>query len=345
MIEQDTIIMIKDLCDRIRIRAGWIKTIILIGAFMQISPMSVANAASTTAHDPGLIKQGETYYLFSTSHGILLQHSRDLIQWEYVGPVLKPIPKWAFKEVPGFAGHVWAPDISFVNGRYYLYYSISTFGKNRSRIGLAVNTTLDPNDPEYQWEDRGSVINSEPYNNYNAIDPNLARDAEGRYWLSFGSFWSGIKLVEIDPATGTPLSDPLELISLASRPGVQYNPIEAPFIIFKNGYYYLFVSFDVCCKGLQSTYKIAVGRAEQITGPYLDREGKDMRVGGGTIVLEGSDEYAGVGHNAVLQEGDTDWLVFHAYTVKRGGMALLQIRPIIWTEDGWPRAGEPLGNP
>ena len=111
---------------------------------------------------------------------------------------------------------------------------------------------------------------------------------------------------------------------------------------FKNGCYYLFVSFDFCCKGLQSTYKIAVGRSETITGPYLDRDDKDMMQGGGTIVLEGSEEYAGLGHNAVLQEGDKDWLVLHAYTVKRGGMALLQIRPIIWTEDGWPTAGEPL---
>jgi len=301
-----------------------------------------AYAIPPAAHDPVIIKQGEYYYLFTTSHGISVKRSRDLITWEYMGAVFRPAPEWASEQIPLFDGNIWAPDIAYVDGKYYLYYSISSFGKNRSRIGLAVNTTLDPKDPDYQWEDRGPAVKSEPYNNYNAIDPNLARDAEGRYWLSFGSFWGGIKLVEIDPDTGAPLSDPPELISLASRPGVQYNPIEAPFIISKNGYYYLFVSFDFCCRGLQSTYKIAVGRAEQITGLYFDRDGKDMLVGGGTIVLEGSDKYAGVGHNAVLQEGDKDWLVFHAYNVKRSGMAVLQIRPIIWTEDGWPTVGEPL---
>jgi len=301
-----------------------------------------AQAAAPTAHDPAIVKQGEFYYLFSTSHGLAVKRSRDLLTWQTLGRVLKKTPTWAYEQVPLFDGNIWAPDIAFVNGKYYLYYSISSFGKNRSRIGLAVNTTLDPQDPNYQWEDRGPVIASEPSDNFNAIDPNLARDAEGRYWLSFGSFWSGINIVEVDPATGAPFSESPEIISLAGRPGVQYNPIEAPFIISKHGYYYLFVSFDFCCRGLQSTYKIAVGRAERITGPYLDRDGKDMLVGGGTIVLEGDDDYAGVGHNAVLQEGDKDWLVFHAYAVKRGGMALLQIRPIVWTEDDWPTVGEPL---
>ncbi len=317
--------------------------VILCISIVSILCFSLSSEAfPPTAHDPAIIKQGEYYYLFTTSHGIAINQSLDLIRWDYAGAVFQPAPAWASEQVPKFDGNIWAPDISFVNGQYYLYYSISSFGKNQSRIGLAVNTTLDPKDPNYQWIDRGPVIASESYNDYNAIDPNLVRDAEGRYWLSFGSFWSGIKLTEIDPATGAPLSDPPELIPLASRPGVQYNPIEAPFIISKNGYYYLFVSFDFCCRGLQSTYKIAVGRAENITGPYLDRDGNDMLTGGGTIVLEGSDDYAGVGHNAVLQEGDQDWLVFHAYTVKRGGMALLQIRPIIWTEDDWPTVGEPL---
>jgi arabinan endo-1,5-alpha-L-arabinosidase len=301
-----------------------------------------AYAAPPTAHDPAIIKQGEYYYLFTTSRGISIKRSRDLIEWEYAGMALQPAPEWASEQVPKFDGNIWAPDIACVEGKYYLYYSISSFGKNRSRIGLAINETLEPDDPNYKWEDRGPVIKSEPYNKYNAIDPNLTRDTEGRYWVSFGSFWSGIKLVEVDPATGAPLSDPLELISLASRPGVRYNPIEAPFIIFQNGYYYLFVSFDFCCRGLNSTYKIAVGRSEQITGPYLDRKGNDMMRGGGTMVLEGSEDYAGVGHNAVLQEGDKDWLVFHAYSVKRGGRALLQIRPIIWTDDGWPTVGDPL---
>ena len=316
-----------------------------LGLMALVWPLSVslpAHADTPAAHDPAIIKQGGFYYLFSTSLGISVKRSRDLLEWQYLSRALKRTPQWAYDQVPLFDGNIWAPDIALVNGKYYLYYSISSFGKNRSRIGLAVNATLDPEDPEFAWEDRGPILASEPHDNYNAIDPNLVRDAEGRYWLSFGSFWSGIKLTEIDPESGAPISNPPKLISLANRPGVQYNPIEAPFIISKNGDYYLFVSFDFCCKGLQSTYKIAVGRADNITGPYFDRDGKDMMQGGGAIVLEGDDDYAGVGHNAVLQEGDKDWLVYHAYSNKRGGMALLQIRPIIWSEDGWPHAGNPL---
>lgn len=313
---------------------------LLVWAVLSVGlPAEASSSATTAAHDPVIIKQGEYYYLFATSPRLAVKRSRDLVTWSPRGTVFKTIPVWAFVQVPKFDGNIWAPDISYVNGKYYLYYSISSFGSNLSRIGLAVNATLDRADPNYAWEDRGPIMASEVSSNYNAIDPNLAQDAEGRWWLSFGSFWSGIKLTEIDPATGAPLSDPPELISIASRPGVPYNPIEAPFIIAKHGYYYLFVSFDFCCKGLDSTYKIAVGRAAQITGPYLDRDGKDMRHGGGTIVLAGDDEYAGMGHNAVFRDGDQEWLVYHAYSKQRGGMAVLQIRPIMWTADGWPTVG------
>lgn len=318
--------------------------ILCVLVFSILSFSLPVDAASTAAHDPVIIKQGDYYYLFTTSRGIAIKRSLDLIKWEQVGTALQPTPQWAYEQVPKFDGNIWAPDISYVDGKYYLYYSISSFGSNLSRIGLAVNTTLDPNDPNYQWEDRGPVVKSETYSNYNAIDPNLAQDTDGRYWLSFGSFWSGIKLVEVDPATGAPLSDMPALTSLASRPGVQYNPIEAPFIFRHDNYYYLFVSWDFCCRGLQSTYKIVVGRAEKITGPYLDKEGKDMLQGGGTIVLQGDPDFPGVGHNAVYHDGATDWLVYHAYAAKRGGMALLQIRALTWDADGWPIAGEPLGN-
>jgi arabinan endo-1,5-alpha-L-arabinosidase len=302
-----------------------------------------ANAASAPAHDPCIIKQGDYYYLFTTGQGISIKRSRDLREWDYSGTVFRRAPDWAFQEVPKFDGNIWAPDISYFNGTYHLYYSISSFGSNRSCIGLAINTTLDPQSPDYRWIDQGKVIESFPgKDNWNAIDPNLAVDAEGHYYLAFGSFWDGIKMVAIDPQTGKPLQTPPEIIALASRPSVQYHPLEAPFIIRKNGYYYLFVSFDFCCKGIQSTYKIAVGRAQQIIGPYVDQQGQAMLEGGGTIILEGYDDVHGPGHNAVLQEEDKDWLVHHMYDGKRGGMPVLQIRPINWTPDGWPQAGEPL---
>ena len=302
-----------------------------------------AEAAPAPAHDPVIMKEGARYYMFTTAQGISVNLSDDLLKWQYAGRVFNKIPEWTFKEAPEFKGHLWAPDIAFVNGTYFLYYSVSTFGSNRSCIGLAVNETLNPQDPRYKWEDRGLVITSTPAEDFNAIDPNFIQTDDGRAWLSFGSFWTGIKLIELDPATGMPLKNPPDRIALASRPGVEYNPIEAPFIYKHGEYYYLFVSWDFCCQKVKSTYNIRVGRAKEITGVYLDKDGESMLEGGGMLVLEGAGDMRGPGHNAVIRNGDQDLLVHHVYDGTRGGMAVLHIRPLTWDADGWPIAGEPLG--
>ena len=291
-------------------------------------------------HDPVIIKQGDTYYLFSTGKGIPVRQSKDLVHWKYTGEVFDEIPAWARESVPG-TRDFWAPDISFWNGKYHLYYSVSIFGKNTSCIGLATNKTLDSSDSEYRWVDEGKVIQSVPgRDDWNAIDPNLAFDEQSVPWLAFGSFWSGIKLVRLDPQTGK--RDPAhpELYPLARRFGT--TAIEASFIIRKQDHYFLFVSFDQCCKGVNSTYKTFVGRADQITGPYFDRTGRPMLEGGGTLMLAGHGRWRGPGHNAVLTEGDTDWLVHHAYDAEAGGVSTLQIRPLRWADDGWPLPGQPL---
>jgi arabinan endo-1,5-alpha-L-arabinosidase len=301
---------------------------------------SIMRGSVTYIHDPFIIKEGEFYYLFATGQGIPIQRSTNLVNWDYAGQVFQRIPDWTTKEVSGFTGRIWAPSVSFVNGKYFLYYSISLFGQNRSCIGLAVNDTLDQKNPAYKWTDLGKVIESFPdKDNWNAIDPNLANDDKGHYYLSFGSFWDGIKMIEIDPLTGKPAKSSKGLISLAKRPGI--TAIEAPFIFHRNGYYYLFVSFDFCCRGVGSTYHIFVGRSEKVKGPYVDKNGRDMREGGGTLVLDGYGDYHGPGHNMVLKDGGTDFLVYHAYYAKRGGVSVLQICPIIWPDDGWPLAGEP----
>jgi arabinan endo-1,5-alpha-L-arabinosidase len=288
-------------------------------------------------HDPSIIKAGDTYHLFSTRAGISERCSIDLIHWSLCGDVFAHLPLWAVQDVVGVRG-LWAPDISYFNGLYHLYYSVSTFGKNRSSIGLVTNEDLDPSSAKYRWMDQGKVISSYPADDWNAIDPNLVIDAEGQPWLSFGSFWSGIKLRRIDRTTGKLDSRDQNLYSLASRPRATGQPgaIEAPFIARRNGYYYLFVSFDFCCRGKDSTYNIRVGRSRRVTGPYLDRDGVDMREGGGTLLLEGSGRWRGPGHCALLQEQVGDKLIYHAYDADFRGISTLRISPLLWDKESWP---------
>jgi GH43 family beta-xylosidase len=301
------------------------------------------------AHDPVMAKQGNRWYLFYTGVGIPFKKSDDGIHWTDAGHVLDQNPEWMRKIVPTGGGNIWAPDISFYQGRYYLYYSKSMFGTNTSVIGLLTNLTLDPDDPRYLWEDQGPVMSSDKAKDYNCIDPNLIIDEAGLPWLSFGSFWSGIKLVKLDPATMKPASGE-PLWALAARPG--NTAVEAPFLTYRNGYYYLFVSFDFCCRGVNSDYKIMVGRSREITGPYLDEEEVPMLEGGGTLIDETGTRFKGPGHPAVYQSADSVVLVNHAYDASKNGAATLQIRPLYWSqgaegEEGWPsleRNGKKAGN-
>ncbi|MBN2699334.1 MAG: arabinan endo-1,5-alpha-L-arabinosidase [Bacteroidales bacterium] len=295
-------------------------------------------------HDPVMIRQGDTYYLYCTGFGISAFSSTDMKNWKRLPRIFESPPIWALKVVPGFRGHIWAPDISFLDGKYYLYYSVSTFASNRSCIGLAVNTTLDPDDPAYEWKDMGMVVRSVPGRDlWNAIDPSLIIDEEGVPWLVFGSFWKGMKLFRLNDSLSAPV-EPEEWHTVAARPRDYYTEeekpgegaIEAPFLFRKNGYYYLFVSFDFCCRGIESNYKIMVGRSEKITGPYLDRHERDMVFGGGTLVLEGNERWPGVGHNAIYTFDGTDYLVYHAYDAKDHGRSKLRIDLVEWDEDGWP---------
>jgi len=284
-------------------------------------------------HDPTIIKEADTYYVFSTRAGIAIRCSKDLIHWRLCGDVFAHLPEWAVKDVPGLRG-LWAPDVSYFSGKFHLYYSVSTFGSNRSSIGLATNQTLDPGSENYRWVDQGKIMGSNPMDDWNAIDPNVAFDEKDQPWLAFGSFWGGIKLRRLDLATGKLSSQDPSLYSLARRPSP--GAIEAPFIIRRNGYYYLFVSFDLCCRGKDSTYNIRVGRARRIAGPYIDRSGKLMMDGGGTLVLSGAGRWAGPGHCAVLHEKDNDRLLYHAYDTEWRGVPTLRIATLQWDSEGWP---------
>lgn len=296
-------------------------------------------------HDPVMIKQDDTYYLFATGRGIAVWSSKNRVNWERGVPVFAEAPKWVANVVPNFKNHIWAPDISYHNGQYYLYYSISAFGKNTSAIGVATNKTLHPNDPDFKWVDHGIVVQSVPGRDlWNAIDPNLVMDEKGQPWLSFGSFWNGLKIVKLKKDLLAIAEDPQEWHTIVQRDRIDTlddrnagnGAVEAPFIYKKDDYYYLFASFDYCCRGPKSTYKMIVGRSKNVTGPYLDKDGEKMTQGGGSLLLEGDKNWYGVGHNSVYNFDGQDYLVFHGYDAADEGKAKLRIEKLSWDKNGWP---------
>ena len=306
-----------------------------------------------SVHDPVMIKQGDTFYIFCTGFGISKWSSKDLKNWKRDKPVFSSPPQWAVDTIPNFKGHIWAPDISFYKGKYYLYYSVSAFGKNTSAIGVATNATLNQDDVNYKWEDHGRVIQSYPNKtNWNAIDPNLIADEEGNAYLTWGSFWDGLKIAKLSKDRFSIVDDGQPFKTIASRkqrpssenpPAVDNNPkdaggnaIEAPFMYKKGDYYYLFASIDYCCKGANSTYKMIVGRSKNITGPFTDDKNLDMAKAGGKLLLKGDDKWHGVGHNAVINIDGVDYLIFHAYDAEDRGISKLQIKKIIWDKNNWP---------
>jgi arabinan endo-1,5-alpha-L-arabinosidase len=301
----------------------------------------------TPTHDPVIAREGDTYYVFGTGNDgryILTRSSPDLVHWTAGAPLFDALPDWAVKAIPGTKG-MWAPDIAFVNGRWRLYYSVSTFGSNRSAIGLFTSPTLDPKAPGYGWRDEGLVVLSTAADDFNAIDPNFIADRAGRHWLALGSFWTGIKLFALDSKTGKLLRAGEKPYSIARRPAPAGGPapVEAPFILDHGGYYWLLVSYDYCCKGANSTYYTVIGRATAITGPYLGKDGSPLMNGQGTIFLRADlreqQRFRGPGHAGWLHDKDgRDYVVYHAYDRTKNGAPTLRIAPIRWGADGWPVA-------
>lgn len=341
------------------------------------APAALAQAELIGIHDPVMAKDGDTYYVFGTGRGVTVFSSQDRENWEREPSVFDGPPDWIREVIPGFGrrGSLWAPDIYHHEETYYLYYSASQFGRNNSVIGVATNATLDSDSPDYRWVDRGMVVNSVAGRDmWNAIDAHVTHDAQGAPWMSFGSHWGGLKLVRLrddllgveqDPAkrqwrtiaarhrywklderdAGDSANPELDYDELYAEPVTELNrrsesgAIEAPFIFRKNGYYYLFASWDRCCRGADSTYKVVVGRSEEIAGPYLDRADQDLAWGGGTLVVANfneSERWAAGGHNSVYTFDGKDYLVFHAYEATGRGASRLLIKEIDWDDQGWP---------
>jgi len=305
-------------------------------------------------HDPSIIKEANTWYLFATTPPDLkttdqfpIRCSKDLLHWRACGYVLTDIPAW-IKEKSPKTKQLWAPDISYFDGKFHLYYAYSSFGVNASGIALLTNKTLNAHSPKYRWIDEGLILQSRAEDDFNAIDPNLVLDEKGQAWLAFGSFWGGIKMRKLDRRTGKPSTEDTKVYSLAARrkpghfvpakPGLppDYQAIEAPFIVRHREFYYLFVSYDLCCRGTKSTYRTMVGRSRDVTGPYLDSEGREMRDGAATPLLSANQKWVGPGGESILLEKSGDIIVYHAYDAKTG-IPSLQISTLTWG-GGWPHA-------
>jgi arabinan endo-1,5-alpha-L-arabinosidase len=296
----------------------------------------------TRIHDPSVIELDGRFIAVGTgqqgpTHGaIRVKVSTDGLKWTDAGLIGRGPPAWAQAALGFKPLNVWAPSLSRRGSTVFLYYCLSSFGHNTSAIGLMTNNAFDPLKPGEGWQDQGLVLMSKDGDDFNAIDPFRVDASDGRAYLAFGSFWSGIKLSELTPETGKLVHADMPRIALASRNG---GAIEAASILERDGKYYLFVSFDQCCKGVASTYNIRVGRADRIEGPYRDKDGKAMLEGGGSLVLATTGRFIGPGGQEAVKTTKGDMLAYHYYDGADAGAPKLQVSPILWTTDGWPELG------
>ena len=311
-------------------------------------PPAPTMAGDVRIHDPSAIVIDGHWVSFQTGDesglyqgSIKLKTSADGVTWMNAGAIGKGMPKWTEKALGYRSRNIWAPSISRRGEILYLYYSVSSFGINTSVIGLMTNSAFDPTTPDKGWEDQGLVLGSTARDDWNAIDPFRIDTSDGHAWLSYGSYWTGIKLRELDPVTGKLLAPDIPAIDIASRGG---GAIEASALLEHDGRFYLFVSFDRCCAGISSTYRIMVGRADTITGPYIAKDGTPLLRGGATQVQQSTGRYVGPGGQEPVVGTDGAMLIYHYYDGKDFGVSKLQIAPIHWTTDGWPELAPPPEN-
>jgi arabinan endo-1,5-alpha-L-arabinosidase len=287
-----------------------------------------------SVHDPAILAANGKFFLYSTGQGLRVHESTDLLNWKLDSPVFVEKPAWITTTDPKDPTTLWAPDLSYFGDNYHLYYAASSFGSQHSCIGHAISPTLDPP----AWVDDGAAVICSTTNDpqdYNAIDPAAVVDQSGNMWLALGSFWSGLKLIQLTPdghRAGT------DFTALATRANTA---VEAPYLIHHGDFYYLFASVDFCCQGVNSTYKIMVGRAANITGPYVDKSDTPLMTGGGTLILQSGSRWKGPGHNAILHTASGDYNIYHSYDAATNGAATLRIAEIRWTDDGWPVSAGP----
>ncbi|KAG6831951.1 hypothetical protein H0H92_006552 [Tricholoma furcatifolium] len=303
-----------------------------------VDPGTVTGNVNPVA-DPTLCRDDAgTYWLFSTAIGIDIRTSTDRINWSLIGTVWPDGASWTDEYTGTTNGQVyyrlamnqkltvlrnlWAPDCTYLNGEFWLYYAASSFGSQDSAIFLAKSSTGEPG----SWTNEGLVTSTSSSDDYNAIDPNLFIGGS-TWYLSLGSFWTGIK----EQISSTGLLASSSITSLAERTA-DSGAIEAS-VIWQNGsYYYLFTSWDICCEGTNSTYNIRVGRSTSPTGDFVDESGVSLLDGGGTLVLGSHDYVIGPGGQDLMLDVDGVVMVYHYYT---SAGTILGINLLDFSS-GWP---------
>ena len=286
-------------------------------------------------HDPStVVIQDGKFYTYGTGNGLPISISDDGWTWRRAGTLMQAVAGGREDVIARGGNNTWAPDVIRVGDKYFIYYS-APGTQPKSAIGLLIGTTLDPNSPDYKWEDGGPVVWSDGIEDSNAIDPGVLLDpTNGSLWLTYGSYFGYIRLVELDPKTGKRLHPDRKPINIAINS-------EASVMIYRDGWYYLLVTHGSCCASANSSYNIRMGRSKKVTGPFVDNMGIDMLLGGGKLFVGSSGRHIGPGHFGLLNLGDgvQRFSCHYEADLDRGGISVLDIRPLLW-RDGWPVAGD-----
>ena len=298
---------------------------LFIGASVFAALMSVQTAEAQTGqpyiHDPSTLAECDgKFYTFGTGQGGLISEDG----WSWKGGAVRP-------------GGGAAPDVIKLGDRYLVIYGATgggLGGGHNGRILTMWNKTLDPNSPNFKYTEAIEVAASDGQEDNDAIDPGIMLDPNtGRLWVSYGTYFGFIRLIELDPATGKRVEG-----NVAKDIAID---CEATDLIYRDGWYYLLGTHGTCCDGVNSTYNIVVGRSRNVEGPYIDNVGRDMLQGGGKMVIAAGDRVAGPGHfgRTIVDEGVEVMSCHYEADFNQGGRSVLGIRPLLW-KNGWPVAGD-----
>ena len=301
-----------------RQRRSSMKYLVLAGLLV-VASIAVALDGQIVIHDPSTVVQCDgRYYTFGTG-----------------GTALVSDDGWTWRAGTRAPRAGMAPDLIHVGDRYYQYISRNVGAQPKAEINMIWSKSLDPDSPDYKWVEGGVVVSTNGIEDCNGIDPGAFLDpTTGRLWLTYGSYFGYIRLVELDPKTGMRRYPNLRPFDIAIN-------CEASTMIYREGWYYLLATHGSCCRGADSGYNIRVGRGRKPTGPFLDDNGIDMIQGGGKLVIGSGGRLVGPGHFGLLDLGDgvQKFSMHWEADFDRGGASVIDIRPLLW-KDGWPIAGE-----